>query len=234
MEEIIKISGLSFSYRQNTVLKNVRFSANAGDFIAITGANGAGKSTFFNLLLGNLKADSGEIFIKGIPLKNFKDFSSIVYLSQLKNFNEGFPATVEEIVSTGLMGKKHCENKKEEIESALEKVNMTEYKKRLIGNLSGGQQQRVMIAKALVADAEIMLLDEPSAGLDSSTIAELYRLLKDINVKRNITILMITHDLEKVQHYASRFYCIEHTDMMEVAPDQIKHELQHKHRHIHR
>lgn len=225
---ILQVSDVTFSYPEFTVLRDVSFSLNKGDFAAFIGANGAGKSTLFDLILGNKKADKGEIVIMGQPLKEFCCWHKIGYVPQLKQFNQGFPATVFEIVATGLYSElglfgRISASHKERIKAALKAVDMLEYSHRLIGQLSGGQQQRVMIAKVLAANAELILLDEPSAGIDSCTAANISALLSKLNKERNITIAIITHDLPKIVAYTNRVFSINNFTLQEISHEHHSH-----------
>lgn len=195
--EIISVKNLTFEYTDTAVLKNVSFSLTQGDFLGIIGANGAGKSTLIKLILGILKPDSGEITLFG------EDFTKarrrIGYVSQKANsFNTDFPATVREIVRANLypsLGLFKPFSKKDDlkVDEALNLVGMSEYKNKLIGSLSGGQQQRVFIARALVGKPDLLLMDEPTVGIDAISVNEIMRIIKELN-SNGMTIIMTNHD----------------------------------------
>ena len=174
------------------------------------GPNGSGKSTLLKCLLGVLKPKEGSIRVFGVDSKKFKEWNKVGYVSQKANsFNSGFPATVSEVVSMGLVSKKGFfaftkEDKK--VEKAIADVGMSEFQGRNIGELSGGQQQRVFIARALVSDPELLILDEPTVGIDVKNVESFYEILEDLNKRLGITLILVTHDMgavtEKVTHVA--------------------------------
>jgi len=212
MSELINISNLSFSYEENVVLKNVNLKIKKGDFVAFLGPNGSGKTTLMQLIIGALKPDKGQVKLDGITAHKFSDWDKISYLSQeVKNFNNSFPATVKEMIAANLYGKmgflkimrKSCEKT---INKVLKKVDMLDYKNRQIGNLSGGQKQRVFLARGLCTDPEIILLDEPMAGVDIEAQEDLYRLLNKLNCE-GITLIMISHDIHVISEYVNKVVC---------------------------
>lgn len=208
-KEIIKLQEVSFSYGETNILSNITFSVNKGDFVGLVGQNGSGKTTLIKILLGILKKRSGKIIIFDSPIEEFKENKKIGYVPQkATNFDPFFPATVFEIVSMGLLSQKKnpkritsADNKL--INSVLTQVNMTHYKKRRIGELSGGQQQKVFIARALVSNPELLILDEPSAGIDQKSRDEFYEMLGKLN-KKGMTIIMITHDLSRITKHINK------------------------------
>ncbi len=206
---ILQVSELCFKYPDKTILENISFSLEKGDFLCIVGTNGTGKSTLLKLILNILKPTKGEIKILGESASKFTSFDKISYVSQkATGFNADFPATVEEIVALGLYSKKGFlsfpkKSDKLKIESALERVGMKSYSKRLIGKLSGGQQQRVFIAKALVNEPEIIFLDEPTVGIDVKAVDSICCLLGELN-KSGITIVMVTHDISSILYHSNK------------------------------
>lgn len=206
---ILEVNKLCFSYPDKNILDKISFDVKKGDFVCIVGTNGTGKSTLLKLILNLLKPDSGSITIAGESSLSFKSFDKISYVSQkATNFNLSFPATVEEVVSSGLYSKKgflkfHSKTDKEEVKKALERVNMQDYSKRLIGKLSGGQQQRIFIARALVNNPEIIFLDEPTVGIDVKAVDSICCLLGELN-KSGISIIMVTHDISSVLYHSNK------------------------------
>lgn len=205
--EIINVKNLTFEYSDTAVLKNVQFSLNKGDFLGIIGANGAGKSTLIKLILGLLTPDSGEISLFGTSISNAR--TKIGYVSQKANsFNSDFPATVKEVVRANLFYKKGLfkpYTKEDDIKviNALELVGMTQYKDKLIGSLSGGEQQRVFIARALVGEPQLLLMDEPTVGIDAKSVRSIMDIIKKLN-KNGMTIIMTNHDTPALLEVANK------------------------------
>lgn len=188
------------------MLENISFKADQGDLLGIIGPNGAGKTTLFSLILGLLEGYQGKITLFNEDIRNNrKALKRIGYIPQKKNINQGFPATVEEIVSLGVLGRK---TNMDVIISALKIVGLLEQKDKRIGELSGGQQQRVLIAKALVNEPELLILDEPTTGIDLETQDRFYTLLRKLNSERNITIILASHDLDAINRLANKVACV--------------------------
>src|SRR5256885_3287244 len=171
-KNIIELRHVSFSYGEELIVKHVDLQVHKGDYLGIIGPNGGGKSTLLKLILGLLIPTEGEILLYGIPLKKFHDRSKIGYVSQrATHIDPHFPITVQEVVTMGRYPKLGLfrfpmQSDKDKVRNALEEVEMWEFKDRLVGDLSGGQQQRVFIARALAGDPEIIILDEPTVGVD--------------------------------------------------------------------
>ncbi|HYY87145.1 MAG TPA: ATP-binding cassette domain-containing protein, partial [Nitrososphaeraceae archaeon] len=160
MQPIIKVDNLSYYYDSFPSLDHISFSVEKGDFLGIIGPNGAGKTTLFQCILGIMNNFSGEINLFGSNIRqNKKILQRIGYVPQKKSVEQTFPATVNEIVSLGIIG---TDIKREAIQSAIEFVELGAYRNKRIGELSEGQQQRVIIAKALVKQPELLILDEPT------------------------------------------------------------------------
>ncbi|MRN41358.1 MAG: ATP-binding cassette domain-containing protein [Nitrosopumilales archaeon] len=200
-----KVSSTSFS---SNVLDNISFSVNKGDLLGVIGPNGAGKTTLFSCMLGLFKDYQGEVRIFGHDIRKNNNLilQSIGYIPQQKSIEQGFPATVQEIVSLGLIGKKN--GSKEKVDSALEMVDLSGQNHRRIGELSGGQQQRVLIAKALVSEPKLLILDEPTTSVDVETQNKFYTLVKNLNLKNNLSIIWASHDLDAVNKIANKVMCL--------------------------
>lgn len=211
---IIEIKNLNFSYGDKSIIKDVSFNIHRGDYIGIIGPNGGGKTTLVKLILGLLKPDSGSVSLFGEPCAKFKNWPKIGYVAQkVTNFDSKFPATVNEVVSMGRFSQRGLlkslnKTDKSQVSQALQEVEMSEYKNRLIGNLSGGQQQRVFIARALAQQPEIIFLDEPTSGVDLASQEKFYELLKKLNSKLNITLVLISHDIDAITKEVTEIVCI--------------------------
>ena len=200
----IEIRNLSFSYEKTPVLSDVNFSVDSGDFLAIIGPNGGGKSTLMKLIVGLLKPSEGDVRVFGekVPSKKV----SIGYVPQNTNRNLEFPITVAETVSTGLPLYKSNPQK---VKEALETVKMESFAGRRLGELSGGERQRVLIARALAADPQILFLDEPSSNIDAQGQEDLYGLLAELNAK--MTIVIVSHDLMVLSNHVKSVACVNRT-----------------------
>lgn len=226
-KNIIEIKNVYFDYGDHKILKDITFNIHKGDYLGIVGPNGAGKTTLLKLILGLLPLSDGSINLFGKDLKNFKDWSKIGYVPQkATSFDINFPATVQEVVLMGRYAdiglfKKTSKKDREFVESALHQVNMQDYKKRLIGDLSVGQQQRVFIARALAGQPEIIFLDEPTTGIDKQSQDDFYALLKNLNQKLNLTIVLISHDIERITKEAMHIACVDHTLISHTSPEEF-------------
>ena len=213
-EVVVSIKNLSYGYSHppsSFVLQNISFDVSAGDIIGIIGPNGAGKSTLFKCMLGLIDDYRGDITIFGINIKKSKKpLQKIGYIPQQRLIDQSFPATVQEIVSLGIVGRKEHRSK-EEIISAIKVVELEDLKDRRIGELSGGQQQKVLIAKALINDAKLLILDEPTTSVDVETQNKFYSLLKKLNQRNQVTIIWSSHDLDAINKLANKLVCINRT-----------------------
>ena len=189
---IIEIKGLSFSYGDNLVLKDITLNIHKGDYIGIVGPNGGGKTTLVKLILNLLTTKTGEINVKS---------KNISYVGQkASNIDQNFPITVKEVVNLGTDNKSAIE--------AMSEVGITDLKNKLIGALSGGQLQKVFIARALAQKPEILFLDEPTSGIDQNSQNEFYKLLKKLNQEMNITLVIISHDVDVITKEATEIAAI--------------------------
>lgn len=205
---IVEFVNVDFRYDlNNKVLDNVNFELDKSDFVGIKGYNGAGKTTFIKLILRILKQTSGEIFFSPEVLKN-----GIGYVRQnVDNSYNNFPASVLEIVMLGLYAKNKKfslfnNSHKKSAMDALEKVDMSKYYKKRIFDLSGGQRQKVLIAKALVGAPNLLILDEPDSGIDEKSSIKLFEFLEELNNRENLTIIVISHNLEILEKYTKKIY----------------------------
>ena len=193
---------LSLGYNTHTVVENLNFSVNTGDYLCIVGENGSGKSTLMKTILGLLKPLSGKITTGDGLLPD-----EIGYLPQQTEVQRDFPASVSEIVLSGCQsrcGKRPFYNRAEKAlaQENIRKMGIEDLRKKCYRELSGGQQQRVLLARALCATQKMLLLDEPVSGLDPIVTKEMYALIEDLH-KDGITIIMISHDIEAAKKYAS-------------------------------
>lgn len=191
MSRIIEVNNLSFAYEKENILENVNFFIEEGDFVAVIGENGAGKSTLMNLILRYLKPTSGEIKLFGDPIEKDNHYRDIAFISQNSVSNyKNFPTTIEETVRQHLKFLKL----KTDVDEDLRAMGLLEHKKKALSELSGGQLQRVGLLLALIKNAGLIVLDEPTTGIDKKFRLELFVLLKELK-KKGKTILMVTHEL---------------------------------------
>ena len=215
MRNIISVENVSFAYNKENVLEDIILSIDEGDFAGIVGCNGSGKSTLMKLLIGQISPSKGKIKLFDEELSKSNKLNKVGYVPQISlSSGATFPATVEEVVMANLYSKIGFmrfpkKEHKEKVKEALRIVNMEEYSKRLIGNLSGGQQQRVRIAKALVSDPKIIILDEPTTGIDAQSEEQLYALLNKLNKESKITIIIVSHDFKKISQYTNKIFVVE-------------------------
>src|SRR5690625_5260144 len=191
-KSIIRLENITHTYGDKTVLKHVNLELKQGMFVGLVGPNGGGKTTLIKIILGLLKPDSGSVFLFNEPMSQFSNWNQIGFVSQKANaFNKGFPATVFEVVAMGLTAKIgyfrfFTKKDRKKVIHAIEQVGMADYAQQSIGNLSGGQQQRVFIARALVSEPELLILDEPTVGVDFKNVERFYELLHKLNSEQNI------------------------------------------------
>lgn len=199
---ILTSKNLSVEYNRITALSDITLNIEKGEYLCLLGNNGSGKSTFIKTAVGLIKPTKGEVKIN---LPNDK----VSYLPQQNIAERDFPATVREIVLTGTQkqGKSrpfYTKNDREDAERAMEQMGITQIAKKRIGDLSGGQQQRAMLARAICRSPELLILDEPCAGLDVNISREIYSILLELN-KKGVTIIMASHDMEEIGKYGNRF-----------------------------
>jgi zinc transport system ATP-binding protein len=183
----------------------------------LAGPNGAGKTTLIKAILGLLPISKGTINLFGKPHKYFHDWWKIGYLPQkFSTINILFPATVEEVVILGLLSQKNwpksiTRNDYKKTQGILQELGIYDLKTSMLSELSGGQQQRVFLARALVAQPEVLIFDEPSTALDPASRNDFFLLIKKLNKDKNITIILITHDTGYIGSYANKLLYIDHT-----------------------
>ena len=207
---IADIDQVAFSYNGQIVLENVDLKIFEGDFVAMIGPNGGGKTTLLKLILGLLRPSRGTIRVFDQPPQ--KTSYLIGYVPQDVHINQNFPITVMDVVLMGRLvpGKRWRRNNplldREEAMAALQHMEMEAFADKKIGELSGGQRQRIFIARALVTRPRLLLLDEPTASIDSKGQADFFRLLETLN--REMTILMVSHDLLAISRHVKTVACV--------------------------
>jgi zinc transport system ATP-binding protein len=212
--ELISVRNVSHAYDSIPVLQGISFSIYQGDFLAIIGPNGSGKTTLVKIILGLLKPKQGEVRIMGKRLDDFEDWARIGYVPQkATHIDPFFPASAREVVAMAFYsGKRTLQPRRSQgdaaVRSALRQVGMESWQNRAIGSLSGGQQQRIFIARAIVNKPHILILDEPTTGVDAETQSNFYGMLNLLNRQEGITIVQITHDIGIVNKHINRVACL--------------------------
>lgn len=213
--EIVTTEGLACCYREGRVLEDISIRVLRGDYVGIVGPNGSGKSTLVKALLGLVDISDGRAALFGAPQADFRDWQRVGYLPQsLHLVNPVFPATVHETVGLGLLSLKRFPKRlnrddRSKIDQTLDELNISDLKQKLIGELSGGQLQRVLLARAIVNDPELLILDEPTAALDPETRGLFYSLIGEINLRRGVTVLLVTHDSGAIGQHASKMLYLD-------------------------
>ncbi|OAS15203.1 metal ABC transporter ATP-binding protein [Paenibacillus oryzisoli] len=205
-QKIVAIDQISFAYENKTVVNNLQFDVFERDFVGVIGSNGAGKTTLLKMLVGLLKPTSGEIRLFDRPLNQFKDWERIGYVPQKNAFNPLFPATVREVVLSGMYTKKNVYRRLskgdlQKAEDAMLAMRIEDLADRRIGQLSGGQQQRAFLARAIVNNPELLILDEPTVGIDAETQVGFFRMIKHMHQHHHMTFIMVSHDMDMIQSY---------------------------------
>ena len=213
---IIKIKDLSFGYfSTNDAIKNINIEINQGDFLCIVGENGSGKCTLMKCILGLNKVEKGKIEVT----------ERIGYLPQTTEIQNNFPATIEEIVLSGTIADNirrifYSKQDKQKARKVMEDLNLYDIRKKCFYELSGGQRQRVLIARALCSTDKVILLDEPVNGLDPKIVTQIYELLEKLNKENQITIIMVSHDIERALKYATRVIELENGKIVCDVPSK--------------
>lgn len=205
-DSIISIEDVTFRYNNRNVIDHLNFTVLQRDFVGLIGSNGAGKTTLLRMIVSLIQPDQGTIRLFGQPLSQFKDWERIGYVPQKNSFNPLFPATVREVVLSGVYGKKKLfrrVNKQDlqKCEDAMHALSIEDLADRRIGQLSGGQQQRVFLARALINNPDLLILDEPTVGIDSETQDNFFHMIRHMHQHHNITFLMVSHDIDMMYSY---------------------------------
>lgn len=215
MDTVINIENLYVRFGGNEALHNISCKIKRGDFIGLVGPNGAGKTTLAKAILGLVGIDSGKIIFLDKNNKQIKNNLLIGYLPQNNlTINPLFPAIVEEIVLLGLLSSKKIfktinVEDRERMEKILSILQITSLKGKILSELSGGQQQKVLLARALVSNPDIIILDEPSTALDPNSRDDFFSLIKKINQETQTTIILITHDTGYIGNYANKLLYLD-------------------------
>jgi zinc transport system ATP-binding protein len=232
----VEVADLSVDLGGRPVLRCVDLQVRQGEVVAVLGTNGSGKSTLIRTIVGLLPAARGEVRLFGTPVPRFRQWRRVGYVPQRITAAGGVPATVYEVVSSGLLSKRRLFGRlgstgKQSIEEALEVVDMVDRRKDAVAELSGGQQQRVLIARALVSDPELLVLDEPTAGVDLAS-QEIFADAIRERVTRGTTVLMVSHDLGPMDALIDRSVVMRRGRIVYDGPPHASQTHAHVH-HVH-
>lgn len=227
METLVEWRNVTCGFGGPPVLRDVSLHIHRGQFAGIVGPSGAGKTTLLRTILGTVEPFAGEIYVAGKPVKGEakRGVGRVGYVPQLETVDWSFPVTVEEVV---LMGRTMqsgpwpwaSRQDRRRATAVLGQLGIGGLQKRHIRDLSGGQQQRVFLARALIAEPDILILDEPTAGVDVKTRDDILHLLADLS-QQGITVLLTTHDLNAVAAHLPWVICLNQTVIAEGRPDDI-------------
>jgi zinc transport system ATP-binding protein len=246
-DSVISIDRVSFQYDGSNVIDNLNLTILQRDFIGLIGSNGAGKTTLLKMIVGLLKPSSGEIRLFGQRLAQFKGWDRIGYVPQKNALNPLFPATVKEVVMSGLYGKNRMLQRMTAVDhqkcnEALHALGIEDLASQKIGKLSGGQQQRVFLARSLINNPDLLILDEPTIGIDAETQEVFFHMIKHMHQRHNITFLMVSHDVELMQSYLGsepkntagklKFYVKHSHDMDDCVDNHLTHTLRDLRNHL--
>jgi zinc transport system ATP-binding protein len=208
-DEVVRLEDIWVYYDGIPILEGVSLSVEKGDFLGIIGPNGGGKTTLLKVILGLITPSRGKVYVLNKSPKSSRHL--IGYVPQYNLFDRDFPVNVRDTVLMGCSGnrgliRRYSKEDKERTRHVLETVGMVSYQNQQLGKLSGGEQQRVFIARALVSRPSLLLLDEPTANIDSAMQTDFYELLESL--KRDITIIMVSHDISAISVYVDKIACL--------------------------
>ena len=226
MRPVVEIEAVGFSYGTHHVLENIDLTVQPGDFLGIIGPNGSGKTTLLRLMLGLLAPGAGAVRLFGKPPAAFRDWGRLGYVPQRATLDPGLPVTATEVVATGLVSGLGPFGRlgaaaRSRVGEVLGRVGMEAYGAARIGTLSIGQQQRVLIARALVSDPELLILDEPTGGVDPEVQSGFYALLRHLNREREVTLILVSHDVGVVAREVTKLACVNRRLVFHGRPEDF-------------
>lgn len=226
MKEIIRADRVQVELGGKKVLEDITFTVPGGELTGIIGPNGAGKTTLLRAALGLVPISKGQLEVFGVPVERLREVRPrIGYMPQRQSFERRFPLSAADVVAGGLLTQetllRRVPEKDEKIKTALHFVGMESYYKRPFQDLSGGEQQRILLARSLVRQPELLMLDEPNAGLDFPAQQSFTELIQSLKKERGLTILMVSHDLVSVASAADQLVCINRTMHIHGLPADV-------------
>jgi len=213
MRPFVEIEDAGYAYGEMPVLEHINLTVDPGDFLGIIGPNGSGKTTLLRVMLGLLAPMTGRVRLFGKDPLAFREWSRLGYVPQKATLDPALPATVHEVVASGLgptfgLFRRLRATERRRVGDVLAHVGMDAHAAGRIGALSPGQQQRVLIARALVSDPELLILDEPTGGVDPEAQTSFYALLHHLNREREVTLILVSHDIGVVAKEVTKLACL--------------------------
>jgi len=213
MRPFVELEDVAFRHGEVRVLEGINLTVDPGDFLGIIGPNGSGKTTLLRIMLGLVVPDRGRVRLFGHSLSTFRQWGRLGYVPQRAILDPGLPATVQEVVGTGLVPALGLFGRvgpaeRARIADVLSQVGMAAYADRRIGALSTGQQQRVLIARALVSNPELLILDEPTGGVDPEAQTSFYAMLQHLSRERDVTLILVSHDIGVIAKDVTKLACL--------------------------
>jgi zinc transport system ATP-binding protein len=222
---IIELKEVTVRFQNLIALENVTLQVRRGDFLAVIGPNGSGKTTLIRAILGLVQPAHGTVRLFGKAPRDFAEWSRIGYVPQIARIDPRFPIRIFDVVLMGRYGqvglvRRPTRRDREAARAALERVGLAELANRPIGRLSGGQRQRVLVARALAAEPELLILDEPTSGVDVGTTEGLFELLGRFR-RQGMTIIVVSHDVGVVAQHVSTVACLNRTLIAHGRPEEV-------------
>ncbi len=222
---VAEVAHVCVDYGPERVLDEVDLRIRPGDFLGVIGPNGSGKTTLLRVLLGLVRPSCGHVRLFGTDVREFRDWPRVGYVPQKAVFEARFPASVSEVVASGRsglagLGRRQGPADRRAILEALATVGLTDARDRLIGRLSQGQQQRVLIARALVHSPDLVLLDEPTVGVDPDAEEQFYALLRYLNRELRTTLVLVSHDVSVIAREVTQLACLNRTLVFHGDPEE--------------
>ena len=213
MRPYVEIEGVGLRYGEVPVLEGINLTVEPGDFLGIIGPNGSGKTTLLRIMLGLLAPTAGRVRLFGKDPATFQEWGRLGYVPQRATLDPTLPATVQEVVASGLVPtlglfRRIGAAARRRVADVLAHLGMQEHAGARIGALSPGQQQRVLIARALVCDPELLILDEPTGGVDPEAQTSFYALLHHLHSEREVTLILVSHDIGVVAREVNKLACL--------------------------
>jgi len=213
MRPFVELEGVGVSYGEVRVLDGINLTVEPGDFLGIIGPNGSGKTTLLRVMLGLLEPQEGSVRLFGQPPSAFREWRRLGYVPQRATLDPSLPVTVHEVVASGLVAslgllQRIGRAQRTRVTDALARVGMEAHARARIGALSTGQQQRVLIARALCSDPELIILDEPTGGVDPEAQTSFYAMLQHLNREREVTLVLVSHDIGVVAKQVTKLACL--------------------------